>query len=301
MHARSIVVPASTANLGPGFDSLALALNLHNTFVIEPAEQGKEISIRGEGSEELPRDETNLFMRSAERVFTYFRNWPPGFRIQADNQIPIRSGLGSSSSAVIGGIKAACVLLDEELDQNAILSLALELEVHADNVSAALLGGLVVVGTHEQEVVARKIPIPSISVVVVLPDIHRTTSSMRNLLPTRVSHADAVHNLSRTALTIEALRSADYDLLGWAMTDKLHQPYRSKLIPGYDAVQQAALNAGAAAVTLSGAGPSMVAFAPSNLHEIGAAMRAAFLTFQTESRSFVLGLDQIGTQVGDTA
>jgi homoserine kinase len=158
---------------------------------------------------------------------------------------------------------------------------------------------LVVVGTHAQQVVARKVPIPALSVVVVLPDIQRTTSAMRQLLPAQVSHADAVFNLSRTALTIEALRSADYDLLRWAMDDKLHQPYRSKLIPGYDAVRQAALEAGAAAVTLSGAGPSMVAFAPSNLPEIGAAMQAAFLTLQTESRSFILGLDETGTQVTD--
>jgi len=299
MNARSITVPASTANLGPGFDSLALALDLHNTFVIEPAQEGWEISIRGEGSEELPRDDTNLFLQSAERVFSHFHTWPHGFRIRANNQIPIRSGLGSSSTAVIGGIQAACLLLNEELDQDAMLSLALELEAHADNASAALLGGLVVVGTNVQQVVARQVPIPSISVVVVLPDIQRTTSSMRHLLPAQVSHADAVFNLSRTALTIEALRSADYDLLRWAMDDKLHQPYRSKLIPGYDAVRQAALDAGAAAVTLSGAGPSMVAFAPSNLPEIDDAMREAFLTFQTESRSFILGLDQIGTQVAD--
>lgn len=301
MNAKSITVPASTANLGPGFDSLAMALDLHNTFVIESAPKGIKISIRGEGAEELSRDDTNLFLQSAERVFSHFRNWPPGYRVQASNEIPIRSGLGSSSAAVIGGIQAACLLLNEELDQDAMLLLALELETHADNASAALLGGLVVVGSDAEQVVARQVPIPSISVVVVLPDIQRTTSAMRYLLPAQVSHADAAFNLSRTALTIEALRSADYDLLRWSMDDKLHQPYRSKLIPGYDEVQQAALEAGAAAVTLSGAGPSMVAFAPSNLPEIGDAMREAFLTFQTETRSFILGLDQVGTQVTDLA
>lgn len=299
MKAKSITVPASTANLGPGFDSLALALDLHNTFMIDIAEEGVEIAIRGEGAEDLPQDDTNLFLQSVERVFSHFRKWPPGYRIQAHNKIPIGSGLGSSSAAVIGGIRAACALLDKELDQDAMLLLALELESHADNASAALLGGLVVVGTSTEQVVARKIPIPSISVVVVLPDIQRTTSSMRHLLPSQVSLADAVHNLSRTVLTVEALRSADYELLRWAMTDRLHQPYRSKQIPGYDEVQKAALDAGAAAVTLSGAGPSMVAFGPSNLDIISDAMQQAFLGSQIETRSFILDLDDEGTKVGE--
>jgi len=169
--------------------------------------------------------------------------------------------MGSSSAAIITGLMAANTLLENPCSREEILNLACEMEGHPDNVAPAMMGGLVVSTMERGEVIARKIPIPTdIHVTIALPDFYLPTKQARAALPKKVSMRNAIHNISRTALVVEALRNGDLELLGKVMTDKLHQPYRLKLIPGAAQTMSAAKEAGVSAVALSGAGPSLIAF-----------------------------------------
>lgn len=280
--------PASSANLGPGFDCLALALNLFNTIHVEASTSEEEISIHGEGEDELPRDGSNLLVRALETVFEELNQRPPGYRLSVANEIPLRSGLGSSSAAVAAGVIAGCYLLNKALSPDELLQLASRLEPHADNLAACLMGGFVAVATDNKRIIARSIPIHPTRVAVITPEIELHTLSMREALPRSIPHGDAAYSVSRAILTVEALRNGNYDELRWAMKDRLHQPYRQKFIPGYEAVRKAATEAGAAAVALSGAGPSMIAFAPEKHDQIAQAMKEAFLAVDIRSKWYIL-------------
>jgi homoserine kinase len=170
------------------------------------------------------------------------------------------SGLGSSSTAIVAGLLGANALLDRSLARDRILEIAAALEGHPDNVAAALLGGLTIVVQKQDRLLTKKILVPEVHVAVVVPDLPFSTDAARAELPTEVTMADAVFNLQRTPLVVEALRTADYGLLSQVMEDRLHQAARLKLIPGARAAWQAALHAGAAAVAISGSGPSLIAF-----------------------------------------
>ncbi|NIM93043.1 MAG: homoserine kinase [Anaerolineales bacterium] len=289
-------VPATSANLGPGFDCLALALNLRNAVEIELAEMESEIIIEGEGEDMLPRDDSNLCIIAAKKVLQELGESENDLRIRMINRIPPGSGLGSSAAAIVGGMLASNALADGDLSVNDILNLALEFEGHPDNAAAALFGGLVIV-SHDNGVLLRTVPVPQLHVVCVIPEIDVQTSRMRQILPAQVSYQDAVFNIGRTALTIEALRMGDYELMGRAMKDRLHQPYRQSMIPGYQDAETAALETGAASVVLSGAGPALIAFAPANHQAIAAAMHDAFHAHGHDTREYVLELECDGAEV----
>jgi homoserine kinase len=293
----SVSVPASTANLGPGFDCLGLALDLVNTITLQSGEGGAEVQVTGEGSGSLPSGEDNLCLQAARRVFAYAGQTLEGLSLRLNNQIPPGSGLGSSGTAILGGILAADALLRTGLSHEQILRLSLDFEKHADNLAASLLGGLVAVALENDSIITRKITIPDMSVVVVLPGLEISTSQMRKILPARVDLDDAVFNLSRAMLTMEAIRDQDFDLLSRTMRDRLHQPYRKAFIPGYEAAEEAALSAGASAVALSGAGPALIAFTAGNHREVSLAMQAAFTGSGLTARGFVLPVNQEGAQV----
>jgi len=293
----SVTVPASTANLGPGFDCLALALDLHNAIEVDVKGEGIEIVIEGEGVDQLPRDDTNLCLQAFKKRFEVFGTFPPGMILRLQNRIPLSSGLGSSSAAIIGGLLAADALLGRTSSPTQILKLALELEDHLDNAAASLLGGFVAVTMEGDDILTQQIPVPDLSLVIILPEISISTSQMRQVLPSHITHQDAVHNLSHLAFTIEALREGDFERLGKVMKDKLHQPYRVPLLPGYHEAEKAAFDAGAAAVTLSGAGPAMVAFARENHGAIAQAMQDAFNAIGLEARQFILPVDHTGATV----
>lgn len=298
----TIKVPATSANLGPGFDALGLALDLWNESTVELADDFS-VYVEGEGNGKLAQGRNNMIIRAAHKLAERAGKELPSFVVHCENHIPLGSGMGSSAAATLTGLLAANVLTDAKLSQDELLSLATELEGHPDNVGPALMGGLVVSTMQEGKVISRKLPIAPLHVTVVLPDFHFPTKEARNSLPKQVDIKDAVHNIGRTVLVTEAFRTGDLSLLGEAMTDKLHQPYRLKLIPGAGAAMEAAREAGAAAVALSGAGPSLIAFsskAETGIPQgdvIGESMKRAFQSAGLHARSFVLKVCNEGAVV----
>lgn len=283
----SIRVPATTANLGAGFDCLGMALTLYNEIDAEETD-GLEIHISGEGEQELPWNETNLVWRAARRVFERVGDGPRGARLWMRNAIPLESGLGSSAAATVGGLLLGNALVGEQLDQASLLDMAVQLEGHPDNVSPALLGGLVAaIQDAEGRTICRRIPIPSLTSVVLMPNARLPTAIARRALPSEVPFSDAVFNLGRLALTLVALQQGDYALLAQAMADRLHQPYRAALVPGLQAALDAAHTAGAAAA-ISGAGPAIIAFAADNLTHLRDTIAFAFAQANCDSRAWFL-------------
>ncbi|MCC6499131.1 MAG: homoserine kinase [Anaerolineales bacterium] len=299
-----IKAPATSANLGPGFDALGLALDLWNETNVTPAESFS-VQVTGEGAGRLTSGKNNLIVRAAQRLAeraSIVKGRHIGlplqpFHMECVNQIPLSSGMGSSSAAIVTGLLAGNALLGNPFGREEILNLASEMEGHPDNVAPALMGGLVVSMVEEGEVIARRIPIAeNVHITIALPDFYLPTKQARAALPRRVSRKDAVHNISRAALVVEALRIGDLDLLGKAMTDKLHQPYRLKLIPGAAQAMNAAKEAGANAVALSGAGPSVVAFSTGEAG-VGEAMKRAYEAEGVEARIFRLGVASRGAEI----
>jgi homoserine kinase len=297
MNPLTVSVPASSANLGPGFDTLAMALNLRNTVQIDVSVGDRTVSVSGEGSQMLPRDESHLTARALALAFHAAGQELAGYSLVCHNHIPLGSGLGSTAAAVVAGVAAANAALGGRFGTAELLNLCAELEGHADNAAACLLGGLALAFPTEQGWQAHSLPVAPLRTAVVIPEIDRPTAEMRRVLPQQVPLADASFNLSRLALLVGALRTGDYDALASAVSDRLHEPHRIPQIPGAGAARQAGLEAGAAAVVLSGAGPSLIAFAASGHTAIAQAMQAAFRQSGVSSRSMVLDLDRKGVEV----
>ena len=301
-----IKVPATSANLGPGFDAFGLALDLWNETTISTdafTDSRKRtdkvfVSVRGEGAGLLPSNEKNMLVRTAQKLAERLGQSLPPFQAECVNAIPMSSGLGSSSAAILTGLLAGNVLLGSPLNRAEILNLAAEMEGHPDNVAPAMLGGLIVAIIEDHQVVGRQIPLGSdFHVTVVLPDFYLPTKQARAALPKRIPLKHAVYNISRAALVVEAFRSGDLTLLGQVMNDRLHQPYRLKLIPGAEAAMDAAHQAGAEAVALSGAGPSLIAFSSKAEAGLGEAMQRAFEAEGLKSRVFHLRASGRGAEI----
>jgi homoserine kinase len=299
MKCVTVHVPATTANLGPGFDTLGLALDLWNeTEFTQTGAGGLEVSVSGEGEQTLPCDATNSIVAAALQMFALAGRDPGGLSIHCINRIPLVSGLGSSSAALLTGMLGANALLDQPFSDQDILTMATGNEGHPDNVVPAMLGGLVATVVCDQRVVSRKLLVSPMSVTVVFPDFYFPTKAARAILPDFVARQDAVFNVSRAVLVIKSLETGDLALMGEVMEDSLHQPYRLPLIPGARAAIQAARQAGASAVALSGAGPSLIAFSrqPSD-PGIGLAMQQAFEQAGLAARIFPLNISQSGASV----
>lgn len=292
----TITVPATSANLGPGFDCLGLALQLVNTFVFSPNHgPGFTISASGVDAHKIHTGPENLIVKAANLVFNKAGKRPStGIHVQIHNEIPVGSGLGSSSTAVLAGMFGANALAGTPFSRTELLQMAANLEGHPDNVAPAVHGGLILGVMDNKTLHVERIPVPPMQVVIVLPDVHLLTKEARAALPLAVPFPDAIFNSSRLALLIRALETADYAKLAIAMHDRLHQPYRLPLIPGMMAAFAAAREAGAAAVALSGAGPSLIAFAPDNHEQISQAVTAVFKKFNLASRSWILPIHTTG-------
>ena len=294
----TIHVPATSANLGPGFDCLALALDMwnHTTFTVK--EKGFSLQITGEGSEQLDTDKNNLVARSAVNFYSSFNiPEPTGLNIQCENNIPLGSGLGSSAAAVITGLLGANALSGNIASPAEILNLANEIEGHPDNVCAALFGGLSIVINDKGKLIHHKIDIPDIETIVAVPEFDLSTEASRSAIPKVVPLTDVVFNLGRTALVVEGLRTNNLDLLIPALEDRLHQPYRIKLLPGASKAMKEAIDQGAKAVALSGAGPSIIAFASDNAKNIADIMIAAYQSEGISARPFILSTINRGAYV----
>lgn len=302
----AVRVPATTANLGPGFDALGMALSLYNRFEVERLPAGYVVetappagaaagAVPGAGAgAQLPQGADNLVIQAAETAWRAMGLPPSGWRVRVRAEIPLGSGLGSSATAIVGGVVAANALAGGRLSREEMLDIAVRLEGHPDNVTPALLGGFTVAvmdgppggpdpaarggPAREPSVVWQRFEVRHVDVVVAVPDQPLATGRSRRALPETVPYADAVFNVGRASLLTAAMAAGDAAAMAVALEDRLHQPYRAPLVPGFYDVVRAARREGAIGAALSGAGPSVVAFVPAGARAepIGIAMVAAF-------------------------
>lgn len=260
VHVR---VPASSANLGPGFDAVGLALALYDDVTVEVTEAGVRVDIAGEGADRLPRDEHHLVACTVRSGLEQLGVEVPGLHLSCTNRIPHSRGLGSSAAAIIAGLVAARALAPDgcrRLDNAALLQLAAEMEGHPDNVAACLLGGLTLAWTDAGQVNAVRVePAAELAPIVFVPTTKANTATVRRLLPASVSHADAAANAGRSALLVPALTTHP-ELLLAATADRLHQCYRATAMPATAELVRQLRAAGVPAV-VSGAGPAVLALA----------------------------------------
>lgn len=294
----TVRVPATSANLGPGFDTLGLALALYDELnVTATAESGVHVEVTGVGAGEVPTDESNLVVRSIQHAFEHYGIAMPGLSLEANNVIPHGRGLGSSGAAIVSGIMAAKGLLEGvvDIDADALLTLATELEGHPDNVAPAIFGGLTIAWTTPDGPKAKKLIVHrGVSPVVCVPAATMSTALARSLQPESVPHADAVFNVSRSALLIAALIQSP-ELLLEATEDRLHQDYRASAMPETNSLIQTLRQNGLPAV-VSGAGPSILVLASDPAQRLVAAELVATHS-QNPWESLMLAVDFKGATV----
>ncbi len=255
-----IRVPATSANMGPGFDSLGVALELYNYITVEEIDSGLEIEILDETSAFLPKNKKNLTYCCMEKLFRKVGYSPRGLRLILENNIPVTRGLGSSSAVIVGGLYAANAVAGYPLTKEELLSMAIQLEGHADNVTPAMFGGFTVsVLQRERHNYVRHALGDDLRFAAIIPDFPLATRKAREILPRTVSHRDAAFNAGHSALLAASLISGDYSNIRAAVGDRIHQYYRKALIPSMDEIFNICYRHRALGVYLSGAGPTLVA------------------------------------------
>ncbi len=273
----SVKVPATATNIGPGFDCLGMALPIYNTVTIEETVlpgTGVEINVFSDSSEvdelsieHMELNENSLVYKAVELLFNSIGQTPSELKINIQSDIPIARGLGSSASIIVGGLIAANELLGRPADEAALLSIATEVDGHPDNVTATITGGLVLASQEEDcSVIYRKLDWPDDwTITLCIPDYELTTEISRSVLPKEVAMCDAIFNTKRLGMFIEAINKHDDELMKYALQDKLHQPYRSKLVPGLDKISEVLRHEDSVlGCVLSGSGPSMLVISNKN-------------------------------------
>jgi len=295
-------VPASTANLGAGFDALGMALGLYNEIEVEQGgdSDGMRLTIEGEGAERLQAlGAQNLVARAVSGTLAHLGMPPAGIYVRMINRIPLSRGLGSSSAAVVGGVAGAAALANVSLSPEELLDLALPLEGHPDNIAPALLGGLTVATLVEGKVRCVKLPVPdALQAVAVIPEFRLSTAKARQALPPMVPRGDAVFNVGRVALFLAGLQAGRLDLLREGVKDRLHQPYRAAFVPGMADVLAEGERAGALACFLSGAGPTLLALVAGDPGDVGRRMAQCWQEKAgVMARAQALAIDREGVRV----
>lgn len=287
-----IRVPATSANLGAGFDSLGIALSLYNDVYFKQSAElsTMKIEVSGEGLDEIPTVfSDNLLCQAMQRVADAAEQTLPIGVIRLVNAIPASRGLGSSAAAIVGGVLLGNELTGKTLSQDSLLKIAADMEGHPDNVAPALLGGLCVSVMTENGGIANSLRISDeLKFIVVIPEYKMSTHMARQVLPAQVSHGDAVFNVSRVAFLLTCLVTHSFDGIGIGLEDKLHVPYRIDLIPGGRQVLEAARLAGALGATISGSGSTLLAITNGNEEKILAAMIEAFRRANITAHGHVL-------------
>ncbi|MEN9206493.1 MAG: homoserine kinase [Thermostichales cyanobacterium SZTDM-1c_bins_54] len=291
-----VMVPATTANLGPGFDCLGAALNLYNRFCFQAGSSG--LAIRYRGQDHVSQSQDNLVYRAFCRAFEVAGQGIPPLDLEIELQVPLSRGLGSSATAIVGGLLGANALGNLNLSSETLLHLAIAMEGHPDNVVPALKGGCQLCVSGSPWVFC---PLPwheSVGIVVVVPDFKVATETARQVLPQSVSLGDAVYTAAHLGLLIQGLQQGNGDWLRAALQDRLHQPARMHLIPGFRAVQTAGIQQGAYGVVISGAGPTLLALVPQGMQAaVGASMVAAWGQMDVRATDYALSLSREGAQV----
>lgn len=297
-------VPASTANLGAGLDTLGLALDLRNRYVISIGGAGPDIVITGEGAGHLPLDDTHPAYLACMSWLTRFGRRPAGLVVRQHNSVPYSGGLGNSATAVVAGVMAAGLLAGRSMSAEEVLQAATLIEGHPDNVAPAIYGGLVVSATQPggSQVHTAHVALPRpLTAVLAIPDFTLSTRRSRQVLPAAVELRDALFNVARSSLFVAAVAGNHLELLAEAMDDRLHQPYRAALVPGLEAVCRAARSAGAYGAALSGSGPTVLALCSldkSDPVRIEQAMAATFAQAGVSARTMVVNTSQEGAVAG---
>ncbi|CCF82785.1 homoserine kinase [Nitrolancea hollandica] len=293
----SVSVPASSANLGPGFDALALALGLYTTVEVVTTDDDEPRMIEGP---ELAGG-TNLVLVALRTLAGAVKRPLPGCRISVRSDIPLARGLGSSAAAIVAGLVAANRLFGDPLDDNDILHLAVEIEGHGDNVAAALFGGVALVVPASDRIVYRDLPLGGpLRAVIFIPEHTGLTREARAVVPDEISRTDAVANAARCALLTAALTSGEFTLLGEAMTDRLHQPFRATLYPYLPEMIESVRRAGAYGASLSGAGPAVLALAPPHrASDVAAAMAVTAGIAGVAGQAVELDVDDRGAMASE--
>jgi len=300
-----VKIPSSTSNIGPGFDTLGLALNRYLYISANQSiasVRSLQISVEGNGKEHIATDETNLvyqgMMALAKRWGTEYVQSLRGIHLQIKNEIPACGGLGGSGAAIAGGVFLANALLQTKLSREEMLNIAVSIEGHPDNVSAALMGGLTVNCFDNGKLHCRSIKITTrLSIVACSPQFQVLTTQARKILPKEISLKDAVTNIENVASLVAAFIAGDVEALRYATNDRLHEPYRAALIPGYNDVKKAAIEAGALSFNISGAGPTVFSFATKDEKKIGDAMVKAFLANGKPSSYEIMTVENEGARI----
>lgn len=293
----TVRVPASSANMGAGFDSLGIAVGLYNTIKAEEIPEGLEI-ININSQDYIPQNETNLIYRSMCAVFDSVGYRAGGLRIQQKSDIPVTRGLGSSSACIIGGMLAANVISGRKLSYGEILNLAAEIEGHPDNLAPALYGGFCVSMMNDGKAITKSIKLNSkMKIAVYVPNFFVPTKKSRKVLPENVSHKDAAFNISRAAMFTAMMISGNTDNLRLAVEDKLHQPYRSAYIDDMEGIFEKSYELGAKATYLSGSGPTVVSIVDSDYTVFKNGMQKYFADNNKKVTCRILSIDNVGAVV----
>ncbi len=297
----SVTVPATTANLGAGFDCIGAALTLYNRFLFSrPSLEEAEpliIDVMGVEADRVSRNQTNLAYQAFVYLYQKIGQTPPPLHLTIDLEVPLARGLGSSATAIVAGLVGANGLAGSPLSTEDVMDLAIEMEGHPDNVVPALIGGCRLAATRPDsgwiicDVPWHEEVVP----IVAIPDFELSTAEARRVLPTEYSRQDAIFNTAHLGLLVRGLETGRADWLHSALQDRIHQPYRQMLIQGYVAVETAARQAGAYGMVISGAGPTLLALAhPTQADAVEAAMTAAWAETGIRVQTSVLRLDTEG-------
>lgn len=291
-------IPATSANLGPGFDCLGLALNLFNTITVEKSTSW-EIRLAGKYTENIPVDESNLVWQTMLHLWEKVNYPTPRITLTMENNIPPARGLGSSSAAIVGGLVVANTLAGNPFSQLDLLQMANELEGHPDNVTPALYGGVTLAVETDAGILPRVLSENSdAKVLVVIPEFLLNTSKSRKVLSSQVPRPDAVFNIAHAGLMIEAFIRKDYALLKEGMRDRLHQNQRAALVPGLPEALSSALNNGAYGAALSGSGPTLLAFlAPEHTQAVAEGMVHTFARHGLKAEAYPLHITPQGAHI----
>ena len=300
MTTAIIRVPATTANLGAGFDCIGAALGLYNEFTFTTIEtESLVIAVRGLEAAKVVTDRSNLVYQAFLKFYAQIDRTPPVIQLEIKLGVPLARGLGSSATAIVGGLLGANALAGNPLSPAKIMDLAIEMEGHPDNVVPALMGGCRLAATAASGWAIADIPWhSSIVPVVAIPNFELSTTAARSVLPAEYSRADAIFNTAHLGLMVRGLETGNPDWLTAGLTDRLHQPYRQQLIPGYTDVEQAVVNAGGYGMVISGAGPTLLALTgTAKATAVANAMIEAWAQHQIQVQAQPLELDLQGAVV----